>query len=63
MPNSGGYWKVTAAGQAYMEEHKRRWTWFEESRQPWKDFMRLEVRHLPPTKCMLLEQRLHLQAA
>ncbi len=47
-PHSGRYWKVTAAGQAYMEEHKRRWDWFGKSGQPWKDFMRLWVSHLPP---------------
>ena len=54
MPNSGRYWKVTAAGQAYMEEHKRRWAWFGRSRQPWEDFMRLEVRQLPPGTCSLV---------
>ncbi len=64
MASSGVYWKVTAAGQAYMEEHKRRWTWFDNSRKPWKDFMRLKVRSLHPNcsaKCMLPEGRLHLQ--
>ncbi len=50
-PNSGRYWKVTAAGQAYMEDHKRRWAWFCSSRQPWKDFMRLRVGQLPPDTC------------
>ena len=41
VPNSGGCWKVTAAGQAYMEEHAQRWARFYKSMQPWKDFMQL----------------------
>ena len=63
-PNSGAYWKVTAAGLAYIKEHKRRWNWFCRSRQPWEDFMRLRVGHLPPDTCSqvhLSEQCLHLQ--
>ena len=50
-PNSGRHWKVTAAGQAYMGEHKWRWNEFVKSGQPWEDFMRLRVSHLLPDMC------------